>query len=170
MAAGVPSRKRAQMTAIEWDLDELEDIPFTGGSLQPVVAKAAKKCRCCELPVYAPRAVYCSVKSTCRSRYHRNPTLYQQQNATGVASVASPSLEDFRQIVREEIAAANGGSSRSAATPPRTPVKPIDADIDVMDSIVITKDESAAARCSNNLRNTLMAMYNGEGVWAKAGA
>jgi len=157
------------MTAIEWDLSDEEEIVFTGGGLVPVV-KAAKKCRCCDNPVYSPFAVYCSRKSTCRSRYHRNPAKYVQQTATGVASVAGLTPETIRQIIREEIAGLNGGSSRSAATQPRTPVKSSPEDIDLMESIVIRKDESAAARCSNNLRNTLMAMYNGEGVWANAGA
>jgi len=157
------------MTAIEWDLSDPEDIPFEGGGLVPVV-KAAKLCRCCELPVYAPRAVYCSPKSTCRSRYHRNPARYLQQTATPVASVAGLTPDDFIQRLLNELASLIGGIGISAATPPRTPVKSSLEDIDVMESIEIRKDESAAARCSQNLRNTLMAMYNGEGVWANLGA
>ena len=157
------------MTAIEWDLDDLEDIPFEGGGLVPVVP-IGKKCRCCDNPVYADRAVYCSPRSTCRSRYSRHPDRYLQQPATPVASVASLTPETIRQIIREEIAGLNGGGSRSVATQPRTPVKSAGDDLDLMDSIVITKDESAAARCSANLRNTLMAMYNGEGAWANLGA
>jgi hypothetical protein len=157
------------MTAIEWDLSDLEDIPFEGGRLVPVV-KAAKLCRCCDNTVYSPRAVYCSPKSTCRSRYHRNPARYQQQNATPVSSVAALTPETIRQIIREEIAGLNGGSSRPALSPERQLSVDLHIMEDLLESIEIRKDESAAARCSNNLRNTLMAMYNGEGAWANLGA
>jgi hypothetical protein len=43
---------------------------------------------------------------------------------------------------------------------------PMEDDFDLLDTIEIKKDETAAARSSENLRNTLMAMYNGQGVWA----
>jgi hypothetical protein len=39
-------------------------------------------------------------------------------------------------------------------------------DLDFDFDIEIKKDEGAAARSSENLRRTLMAMYKGEGVWA----
>lgn len=39
-------------------------------------------------------------------------------------------------------------------------------DLDFDFDLEIKKDEGAAARSSENLRNTLMAMYNGEGVWS----
>lgn len=157
------------MTAAEWDFSDLEEIPFEGGGFAPVV-KAGKKCRCCDSPVYAPRAVYCSPKSTCRSRYHRHPDRYQQQNATPVSSVAALTPDTIRQIIREEIAAAGGGSSRPAATQPRTPVKSAATDLDLLESIEIRKDESAAARSSQNFRNCLMAMQSGTGAWANSGA
>jgi hypothetical protein len=39
-------------------------------------------------------------------------------------------------------------------------------DDDMLDLLDVKKDESAGSRSSENLRNTLMAMYNGEGAWA----
>jgi hypothetical protein len=46
-------------------------------------------------------------------------------------------------------------------TPP-----PMDDDFDFMADVEIKKDENAGAVASQNLRNQLMQMYNGQGVWA----
>lgn len=165
------------MTVLDFDLSDIDDLPpmdFDPGmglqTLVPKVTSMAKKCRCCELPVYAPRAVYCSVKSTCRSRYHRNPGKYQQQNATPVSSVASLTPEMMRQIIREEIAAAGGGSSRAAATP-RPTTKPTYDDSDLLASMEIRKDETAAARSVQNFMKTLWDVQSGKGgFFGQAGA
>lgn len=165
------------MTVLDFDLSDIDDLPPVdfdpGVGLQTLLKQPpsmAKKCRCCDLPVYADRAVYCSPKSTCRSRYHRHPERYQQQNATGVASVAGLTPEMVRLIIREEIAAAGGGSSRATLSPDRQLSADLNRLENLIENIEIRKDESGAARSSQNFRNCLMALQSGTGAWANSGA
>jgi hypothetical protein len=86
-----------------------------------------------------------------------------KQLETPVSSVAAMTPDEYRRIIREEIAAALGGSTR-------TPLEPVSNAADLAGTLEIRADQTSGNQSTQNLLNCLFALQSGTGEWAKLGA
>jgi len=155
----------------DWDLTELEEIPFTGATQLKPVAATPRCCSGCGCPLPAAHnSIYCGspksrVNNRCKQRACRQRRVVTVTQVTSVTQSLEAQIEKLEQMIEHLTSQLLGGSFPAPVNPPKfglpaAPVSNFDVDIE------IKKDEKSGARASENLRRTLMAMYNGEGVWA----